>query len=121
VEARHLKVSLYQQDTDSSSWNHTRVVAVLPVAVPADMQASRNNRRLVDFCNPDMQQAVPRVQQTVAAPGIVSVQDSSSRMEEVRRVVGARAFRVVDDCSVSLQQVHFPRLQSGCGLRRMVL
>jgi hypothetical protein len=83
-----------------------------------------------------MQRAVPRVQQTVAAPGIVPVQDSSSRMEEVRRVVGARAFRVVlgvarpllkevhrlvDDCSVSLQQARFPRLQSGCGLRRMVL
>ena len=107
-----------------------------PVAVPADMQASRNNRRLVDFCNPDMQQAVPRVQQTVAAPGIVPVLDSSSQMEEVRRVVGARAFRVVlrvagpllkqvrqlvDDWPVSLQLARLPGLQPGCDLRRMVL
>ena len=111
-------------------------MVAVPAAVPVDMQESRDNRRLVDFCNPDMQQAVPRVQQTVAASGIVPGQDSSSRTEKVRRVVGTRAFRVVlgvarpllkqvhrlvDDCSVSLQLARFPGLQSGCGLRRMVL
>ena len=135
MDGLHLKVSLFQQGTDSSSWNHTWVVAV-PVAVPDDMQESRNNRTLVDFCNPDKLQAVPRVEQNATAPGIVPVQDSSSRAEKVRRVLGTRSFRavlsvacpllkqvrqLVDDWPVSLQLARLPWLQPGCDLRRMVL
>jgi len=135
MEERHLKVSLFQQGTDSSSWNHTWVVAV-PVAVPDDMQESRNNRRRVDFCNPDKLQVVPPVEQNATVPGIVAVRNSSNRSEKVRRVVGTRAFRVVlrvagpllkqvrqlvDHWPVSLQLARLPGLQPGCDLRRMVL
>jgi hypothetical protein len=100
------------------------------------MQESRNNRRRVDFCNPDKLQVVPPVEQNATVPGIVAVRNSSNRSEKVRRVVGTRAFRVVlrvagpllkqvrqlvDDWPVSLQLARLPGLQPGCDLRRMVL
>jgi len=58
-------------------------VVAVPVAVPVDMQESRNNRRRVDFCNPDKLRVVPRVEQYASAP----VQDSNNRVERVRLVV----------------------------------
>ena len=135
MEGLHLSVSLFQQGTDSSSWNHTRGVAV-PVAVPGDMQESRNSRTRVGFCTPDKLQVVPRVEQPVTAPGIAPVQDSNNRVERGRRVVvGIRsvpavlnvdclllkpARQLVDDWPVSLQPVHFPGLQPGCDFRLMV-
>ena len=82
MEMLHLKVSLFQRGTDSSSWNHTRVVAV-PVAVPDDMPENHNNRRLADSCNRGKRLAVRRVEQHATAPDTVMVQDSSSQAEKV--------------------------------------
>lgn len=89
MEALHLKVSLFQQDTDSSSWNHTRVVAV-PVVAPDGMSEHHNNRRLADFCNRDKQQQVPQAEQDTTAPDNARVQDNNSPVQMARRVVYVR-------------------------------
>ena len=108
MEALHLKVSLFQQDTDSSSWNHTRMVAV-PVVAPDGMPEHHNNRRLADFCNRDKQQQVPQAEQNTTAPDNARVQDNNSPVQMAPRVVCVRV------CRVELS-VAYPGLMQVCRL-----
>lgn len=134
MEEFHLKVSLFQLGTDSSSWNHTRVAAA-PVAAPDHRPVHRNNRRRVDSCNRDTQQAVRRVEQNATVPDTAMVQDSNSHLESARQVVCIRAFRVVlsaecpalkpvyplvDEWLVFRLRARFPVLQPGCDSRHSV-
>ena len=71
-------MSLFHRGTDSSSWNHTREVAV-PCVVPDDMPVHHNSRSLVvDSCNRDNRKRA----QDASVPGSAVLQDgSSSRVE----------------------------------------
>ena len=93
MEGLHFKVPPFQPDTDSSSWNHTWVVAV-PDVVPVGMPENHSNRSQVASGSRDKRQAVPLVQQNVTVPDNAMAQDSSSPVETARHVVCGQGFRV---------------------------
>jgi len=105
MKGLHFKVSPFQPDTDSSSWNHTWVVAV-PGVVPVCMPVNHSNRSQVVSGSRGKRQAVPLVQQNVTVPDNAMAQDNSSPVETARHVVCGPGLQVELSVACSgLQQV----------------